>query len=281
VACEVRVVPSIEAVWSNRGERCRTVPAVVRREYPAELNKVRALVREARRILPAQRARLERILLVEREWSFEVFADRYLDHPLMRHLARRLVWVVDGQTACWDGEKLVDSAERPVRRGGRVSLWHPLEATGAEVQAWQLWLRLHGVSQPFKQAHREVFRPPEQPSPAWGGFVGRPLHQHQFAALCRQRGWRYRLMGRWDCRSIPQRDLPGGYGAEFHVLAPEPEAPVSDRDVFLFVTADIVRFLREGEPIALEEVPPRLFSEVLRDVALFVGVASQPQLQRG
>jgi hypothetical protein len=136
------------------------------------------------------------------------------------------------------------------------------------------------VSQPFKQAHREVFRPSDESRPVWAGFVGRPLHQHQFAALCRQRGWRYRLMGRWDERSVPQRDLPGGFGAEFHVLAPEPEAPVSDRDVFLFVTADIVRFRREGEPIGLDEVPPRLFSEALRDVALFVGVAGQPHRVR-
>jgi len=278
VTCEIEIAPDerIVARWSSAGRGCRSVPASMRRNHASELKEIRALVRELRRVVPAQRDRIERLLLVEREWSYEAFRERYLDHPLMRHLARRLIWIVDGVAACWDGARLVDSAERPVAAAGGVALWHPLEAPAAEVQAWRVWLHLHGVRQPFKQVHREIyFISEEDPglSRGSGRFVGHALSQHQFAALCRQRGWRYRLMGRWASHSVPQRDLPGGFAAEFQVLAPDREAPVSDHDVFLFVTADIVRFTLEGEPLELDEVPPRLFSEVMRDIALFVGVA--------
>lgn len=41
------------------------------------------------------------------------------------------------------------------------------------------------------------------------------------------------------------------------------------------MTTDQVRFVDpSGTPVPLEEIPPRLFSEVMRDVDLFVGVAS-------
>jgi hypothetical protein len=42
------------------------------------------------------------------------------------------------------------------------------------------------------------------------------------------------------------------------------------------VVTDQVRFVRPGdaEPLALTEVPPLVFSELMRDVDLFVGVTS-------
>ena len=44
----------------------------------------------------------------------------------------------------------------------------------------------------------------------------------------------------------------------------------------VYLSTDQVRFYRrhEGDPMPLANVPPLVFSEVLRDVDLFVGVAS-------
>jgi hypothetical protein len=51
---------------------------------------------------------------------------------------------------------------------------------------------------------------------------------------------------------------------------------VSHAGIFLHVTTDQVRFYRDGSrvPTALVDVPPLVFSELMRDVDLFVGVCS-------
>ena len=43
-------------------------------------------------MLAAQRDRLERLPLTERRWPLAVWRARYLDHPLVGLLARRLIW---------------------------------------------------------------------------------------------------------------------------------------------------------------------------------------------
>ncbi|MBC7809143.1 MAG: hypothetical protein H7145_23660, partial [Akkermansiaceae bacterium] len=51
---------------------------------------------------------------------------------------------------------------------------------------------------------------------------------------------------------------------------------LSDAGIYTYVSTDQVRFYRLGErePLALTEVPALALSEILRDVDLFVGVAS-------
>ncbi len=67
---------------------------------------------------------------------------------------------------------------------------------------------------------------------------------------------------------MPTLCLPAhGLTAEFWVEAIEGE--VSPQSIFLYVTSDQVRFGR-----SLEQVPPAVFSEVMREVDLFVSVAS-------
>lgn len=39
-------------------------------------------------------------------------------------------------------------------------------------------------------------------------FAAHVLRQHQFAALCRERGWGYRLQGGWDSHNVPCRRVP-------------------------------------------------------------------------
>jgi hypothetical protein len=44
--------------------------------------------------------------------------------------------------------------------------------------------------------------------------------------------------------------------------------------IYLHLSTDQVRFVRDGEPLPLTEVPALVMTEVMRDVDLFVGVAS-------
>jgi hypothetical protein len=127
------------------------------------------------------------------------------------------------------------------------------------------------VTQPFKQAHREVYvlTDAERQTKTYSNrFAAHILRQHQLAALCQSRGWDYRLQGQFDSHNVPTLQLPSlNLRAEFWVEAVENEA--TQRGIYVHVGSDQVRF---GQP--LERVSPMVFSEVMRDVDLFVGVAS-------
>lgn len=274
----------MELTWiAASGRRQVSVPAEVRAAHRAVVTELRKAAQDATRMLQAQRDRIEMFFLAPRTWEDTVWRARYLDHPLLAGISRRLIWRLqrrDGtiEAICFDG-RLVDVEDRPVPTGGaQVGLWHPLDGDIGTVTAWRRWLEKHEVTQPFKQAHREVYllTHAERETGTYSNrFAAHVLRQHQFAALCRQRGWRYTLQGVWDSHNVPVRDLPGGtLRAEFWV-EPPPDSQVSQVGVQLQVVTDQVRFVDlAGVPQPLADIPPRVFSEVIRDVDLFVGVSS-------
>jgi hypothetical protein len=155
------------------------------------------------------------------------------------------------------------------------------------VRAWRQWLERHQVVQPFKQAHREIYvlTDAERRTRTYSNrFAAHIIKQHQFAALCRARGWRYQLQGLFDTVSTPTRDLPEqGLKVEFWV---EPcvtdDTAESGAGIALYATTDQVRFVgADGRPVRLDRVPPLVFSELLRDVDLFVGWRPSARTPRG
>jgi hypothetical protein len=270
------------------GEPRKSEPADVKRRFPDEAKALKQTADDLRKTLGAQRDRIERILMTERSWPFADWQARYLDHPLLSLLSRRLIWCFDegdgSRLGAWHDGVIAGVDDRPLDRIGertRVRLWHPIAADAATVDAWQGWLERHGVTQPFKQAHREVYvlTDAERATETYSNrFAGHIVRQHQFQALCQQRGWTYRLQGGFDNANTPTLDLPAwDLAAEFWV---EPvvdgEESLSPSGVSLHVGTDQVQFRRRRlwQPLAVEEVPPLVFTEVMRDVDLFVAVCS-------
>lgn len=270
------------------GKEQTSVPAAVKEAFAGEVQALKRREKEIAKLLPAQRDRIERLLGQERTWALADFRSRYLDHPLVGTIARRLIWRFGNRAAAWHDGKLVDRTGQVLEAMGdetRVALWHPIAAEPVEVKAWRDWLEAHQVCQPFKQAHREVYilTDAERQTAVYSNrFAAHVLKQHQFAALCQQRGWTYRLQGEWDSANTPTLVLPAwGLRAEFWVEQIRAEGPLMERGdlshlgVSLYLTTDQVRFYRGAvaEPLPLAEVPPLVFSEVMRDLDLFVGVA--------
>lgn len=270
-----------------------TVPAAVKEQFPGELKALKLAEKEVGRLLPAQRDRLEQLFLQQRTWPLSAFRSRFLDHPLVGAVARRLIWRFTSgprtDAGIWHEDHLVDVTGRELDAlddTTQVSLWHPHAVAPEGVRAWRNWLEAHQVRQPFKQAHREVYllTDAERQTEVYSNrFAAHILRQHQFAALCQQRGWRYHLQGEWDSANTPTLELPvWGVRAEFCIAPIRQEAALLGRGdlshaaIFRYVSTDQVRFCRIGEavPLSLSEVPALVFSEVMRDMDLFVGVAS-------
>jgi hypothetical protein len=283
------------------GTAVKTVPAAIKSDPKsrAALKQLKDLAKEAAQALPVHRQRIENLYFTKRSWQLALWRERFLDHPLVGTIARRLIWAVtapDGaaRSFLWHEGNPVDAEGHPVaglRDDFVVRLWHPLEAAAGEVAAWRALLMHDKVVQPFKQAHRELYplTDAERASGLYSNrFAGHILRQHQSVALARLRGWRATLRISAD---IPN-DHPTHVRLPDYGLAAElwteaaggVDAELTDVGAYVFISTDRVRFRRLsaeaggrdalGDPLPLEAVPPRVFSEVMRDVDLFIGVAS-------
>lgn len=322
---------STELVWLKAdGKPQKSVPAAVKSAHAEELKELQAAAKDIQRMLPAQRERLDGLFLAQKSWPQAVWRERYLDHPLVGVLARRLIWefTTDGKTAAGmfrcgmrsaecgiERQSLVTSAPaegevvdldlRPVALDDAtvVRLWHPIGKDVDEVLAWRGWLESQQIQQPFKQAHREVYvlTDAERNTRTYSNrFAAHILRQHQFNALCAARGWKNKLRLMVDAEFPPaSRPLPQwGLRAEFWIegIGEDYGTDTAESGAFLRVATDQVRFYRiadpqvtgggysgaysprhgeeAAEPLPLDQIPPLVFSEIMRDVDLFVGVAS-------
>ena len=204
--------------------------------------------------------------------------------------------------------QIVDATGKPleVNADTTITPWHPVHCDASEVLAWREYLESRGIQQPFKQAHREVYILTEaeiRTRTYSNRFAAHILKQHQFNALCAARGWRNQLRLMVDDSYEPARlELPKwNLRAEYWVEGAGDDYGVDTNETgtYLYLATDQVRFYEidahsnyahaggggyeqtryhqnsePDEPIPLENIPPVVLSEVLRDVDLFVGVAS-------
>ena len=268
----------------SNGKARKSAPASVAKAHKAEVKALKQRIKDINAARAAQIVRIEDSWLEDRSWPLAVWRQRFLEHPLRRPITEALIWALksgDRSVAALPRGGLLRSlsgAEHEAADDDRVRLWHPLNADAADVLAWRKVILDSGITQPIKQAHREVYvlTDAERRSETYSNrFAAHILRQHQFRALCHARGWRYDLQGAWDSWNVPTRHLPRhNLAVEYHVEQPD-EAEVSEAHVALHVSSDQVRFVSgDGGPLRLDEVPPIVFSELMRDVDLFVAVTS-------
>ncbi|RZV40966.1 MAG: DUF4132 domain-containing protein, partial [Acidimicrobiales bacterium] len=271
--------------WADQNGKARkTVPAAVRKESKPELTDLKRLVKDMSGVLARQITSLEQSYLNDRSWDFASWQTRHFNHPVRHNLTRSLIWFIT------DGKKstsvlptdtgLQDLAGKTINpsKTAAVKLWHPLFEDTKTIVAWRDKIEELGLVQPFKQAHREVYvvTDAERTTGIYSNrFAAHVLRQHQFKALCEARGWTYVLQGMWDGWNIPQKRIPAfGIAVEYAVemIADEGE---SNHGIALYLSSDQVRFSSsESNQMNIEDVPPLVFSEIMRDVDLFVAVTS-------
>ncbi|WP_375423341.1 DUF4132 domain-containing protein [uncultured Friedmanniella sp.] len=276
----------VELSWvSASGRRLQAVPAAVRRDHVDELASLRRLVKDVRTTLPPQRDRLNRYLAARRTWTQAAWRDHYLDHPVVGLLARSLIW--RSGAACGLPERGPDGTWRLRAVDGRlvtldatdpVTLWHPLGTPWEEVSRWRDRLTELEVRQPFKQAFREIYllTPAEEQTRTYSNrFSAHILRYRQAAALMRAREWRAPGLGDWDMGDEGEAVRSFGSVRACYFMS------VVDRGSYEaeYCCTDQVRFEAldpDGEyaTVPLADVDVLIFSEAMRDVDLFVGVAS-------
>jgi predicted DNA-binding WGR domain protein len=122
----------------------------------------KTLKKDAKVIAAGQILRLELAMCAQRVWPKDVFQRFLVEHPLLVHLVRRLVWAVygeEGPTATFrvaeDGS-FADPTDVPfeVPEGAEVGVVHRLELDDATAAAWGQVLGDYEILQPFEQLSR-------------------------------------------------------------------------------------------------------------------------------
>jgi Domain of unknown function (DUF4132) len=271
---------------SSSGKALKSLPASVKSSEACK--EMKAAAEEIDALLPLIRWRLEASWLGHRSWSLEIWRERYGEHPLARALAAPLIWWIETNgkmtSGMWRDGSFFDIKGLAIAvEGASIRLWHPISDTLANVQAWRQFLVSNRIRQPFKQAHREVYAltDAERTTATFSNrFAAHILRQHQYMSLAKARGWtcRHRMWQDTPNDEPTKINLPAfGLWAEIFIEGAGGDDPeVLDSTAYVYVNTDQVRFHSLGEPgqTPLENVPPLVFSEVMRDCDLFVGVAS-------
>ncbi|HEX9386053.1 MAG TPA: DUF4132 domain-containing protein [Anaerolineales bacterium] len=314
IISELRINGSeMEQVWTRKdAKRLSSAPKALKEAYPEELKEISQAVKDIRKMLPAQRDRMDNLFLLQKKWTYASWLARYINHPLIGTIARRLIWKFskddEAASAIWFDGRLVGRDGKAVDRLGdstTVELWHPIHAEPDVTLEWRRWLMEHEIRQPFKQAYREIYllTDAEQNTRTYSNrYAAHILRQHQFNSLCAAKGWKNSLRLMVDDTYPPATKVMPQWGlrAEYWIegIGDHYGTDTNETGTYLYLTTDQVRFYRiddvenrahaggggysarrwlgigNAEPLPLEEIPALVFSEIMRDVDMFVGVAS-------
>ncbi|SEN44783.1 protein of unknown function [Mucilaginibacter gossypiicola] len=270
------------------GTSQKSEPVYVKESYPVELKEIKLAAKQIELSLNAQRDRIDASFKQGRKLSRNHFDTYYFNHGLISYLSRDLIWKfgsneIETEGYWWDGAwvnrlgKMVDVAGAET-----VSLWHPSTVSAETVSEWRTFFLDKQIQQPIKQAFREVYllTDAEINTRTYSNrMAGHILKQHQFNSLAGVRGWKYTIQGGFDngANGIASIKLPAfNMIAEYWTNAVEGENSLNRSGIFNYIATDQVRFNYATQPgtAQLIDIPVELFSEVMRDVDLFVGVAS-------
>ncbi|MEV7526280.1 DUF4132 domain-containing protein [Streptomyces sp. NPDC091371] len=159
-------------VLDEEGRRLKDLPRPGARDEAElaadERKRFMALKKDVRTIASDQVRRLEAAMVDGRSWTGAEFRQLFVDHPLVWHLVRRLVWLAGaegGVTAFRVAEDrtYADVEDEAVKFAddATITLAHPLHLEG-DLAAWAELFADYEIVQPFPQLGRPVLAPTEE-----------------------------------------------------------------------------------------------------------------------
>ena len=226
-------------------------------KYAAAKQRFGAIAKDVKTVARYQIALLDRAMCTQRTFAAADFRERFVAHPLLRHVGRRVVWLA-GDVAFRVAEdgSFADAADAPFDLGTRaVTIAHPAAMEAASLEKWRTLFADYEILQAFPQLAREVFvrSAAEIGEHDLPRFVGKKASRGRLFQLGR-RGWR----AHFDRSDVTEYtcELPGGATGRFEVSP----AVVRDGDteVFTIMLCKCTWTLDRLAPIA--------YSELVRDL---------------
>lgn len=234
----------------------------------------KTLKKDVKAIAQNQIVRLELAMCAQRRWEADSFRALFLEHPLLIHLVRRLIWGVYqedgtriGAFRVAEDSSFADSQDSTytLPDEARVGIVHPLELSDSEKAAFGQILGDYNILQPFPQIGRDTYAPTAEEAKT--SIIMR--RHKQFAPLGKflglvEKGWR---------KGPPQdagwiwemsKTLAGGFEANLDL----PTGISADMQ-YTDAKQEIGRIgitHKQNKDVTLADLPPVVFSELVRDL---------------
>jgi hypothetical protein len=220
------------------GRPMRTVPGALKVPFAEQIKELKTLVKRVRATLAAERVRVEALMAVERVWTYREWCRHYRDHPVTGVVAGGLIWEFEAPDGVWHAATPCEDVLVTV--DGRA---HPVPADDARVRLWH-------PARAFPGAVR-----------AWRGFVVDNRMTQPFRQAFRETYTGSAVAGRFD-GEVRRVFAEGAWRVRCHHDAGHGEVRFERR---------VAGGWRETAPA---DVPPLVFSEGVREVDLFIRIAS-------
>ena len=254
--------------WSDEGQSTVKVQKGDRelKSIPATLNKDPYVleIKEVQKSLKEQhsRARLTLERAMESEERFERDElHKLASNPVIGPLLKKLIFK--------KGEKLGDLREILADEGNEgILIAHPVHLLASgKWSEYQHRLFEQQIQQPFKQVFRELYLPTEDElnTTVSDRYAGHQVQPAKGVGLLKSRGWTVHYEEGLQKVYHKKNLVVEIYAAADWFSPADVEAP----------TLETVHFYtcKEGTAVAIKDIDPVLFSEVMRDIDLMVSVA--------
>jgi hypothetical protein len=239
----------------------------------------KALKKDVKALASQQILRLELAMCARRRFPADVFQAFFVEHPLVQHLARRLVWGVyagDGSLLgtfrlAEDGT-LATPEDDPftLPEGSSAGIVHALELSPELAGRWGQVLGDYEILQPFRQLSRETFAPTaeERQARKLDRIPGVTIPTGKVLGL-EQRGWRRGPAQDGGVSGWYERPLDETWSAYLSldpgIIAGMPMEFPEQKVESVVIERSGKGWPEKGE-LPLGELDPVLFSEIVRDL---------------
>ncbi|MCP1184689.1 DUF4132 domain-containing protein [Paenibacillus sp. 1781tsa1] len=288
----VKVNGDLQVIVLNEetGKSVKSLPAPAQKDDAdlAAQSKARftQLKKDLKSMVNIQAQRLEESLSKQRLWSADEWKALFVQNVIMQKFAVGLIWGTyeDGALISTfrymeDGTfNSVDEEEVDLPSDAQVGLIHPLELDQATLEGWITQLEDYEIKQPFEQLNREIHQPEDEDKTKneYDHLPESDFSPTSFPKALEKYGW---IKG-------PAQD--GGWYHEFYKEYGDlvAELQFSGTSITYYeglddITLESLHFFKpnnkqyyyygDNKPIALGNVPGRVFSETIYDILRATG----------
>ena len=258
----------------------------IRKSVPAKAStsdkeELKAIQKDLRETNKSQVDRLENYMVEERKWDVEGWQKNYLNNPLMFIHSSSLLWGLFNQKNellklfyVDEDSSLLDEEEDDVelKKSYSIMLMHPLEMTKGQLSFWSEHFYEREIMTPFTQLNRKIFTiQPEEEEKTTLTRYNDKQPKMAMSTLIRnleKRGWQKDVVdsGNYDYwKRFNKHKLVvdiGIYGIN----------PYIDDTEYIEMTGIKFQVLTRYEDKKLKDIPAIVFSEVIYDMELIIGV---------
>ncbi len=198
---------------------------------------------------------LERAMVSGRSWTAEAFRKAWLDHALMQHVSRSVVWRSGGERVFRVAEDgtFADVRDDVTELAKTVTIVHPAELDDEARARWIAVLADYRVVQPFEQMARRVLPAVKGSSAALFALV--PITQRELHDKLAAHGFAFEARGSSHFASRACARTSGRIGVE---LAFKNQS----------LSSATLRYERAGKRVDLDAVHPVDVCEIAHDLDL-------------